>query len=266
MTCRICDQKSTFSHKAVILSKYDIDYYRCSHCGFIQTEDPYWQEEAYSDSINITDTGILCRNIHFSKITALLLFFFFNRRGKFLDFAGGYGIFTRLMRDIGFDFYWQDKYSKNLVARGFEYNESSNKIELITAFEAFEHFVNPIDEIEDMLKISQNILFSTELIPNNTTPDKNWWYWGLEHGQHIAFYSAKTFQYISKKYSLNFYTDGKKLHLLTNRNLPKNILKFVSTFRRVIFLQPLIKKLQHSKTVEDMVLMIGKQKIHEDSL
>ncbi len=38
----------------------------------------------------------------------------------FLDYAGGYGVFTRLMRDIGFDFYWHDPYTQNLFANGFE--------------------------------------------------------------------------------------------------------------------------------------------------
>jgi len=53
----------------------------------------------------------MSRNISSSKITAVILFFLFKKFGKFLDFGGGYGIFTRLMRDIGFDFYWYDPHS-----------------------------------------------------------------------------------------------------------------------------------------------------------
>jgi hypothetical protein len=93
----------------MILNKYDIKYYHCVNCGFLQTEESYWLNEAYDESINISDTGIMSRNIHLSKITTLILYFFFDKNNKFLDFAGGYGIFTRLMRDIGFDFYWSDK-------------------------------------------------------------------------------------------------------------------------------------------------------------
>ena len=70
------------------------------------------------------------------------------------------------MRDIGFDFYRYDKFSENLLARGFEYKNGG--IELITCFEAFEHFDKPIEEIENMFKISKNILFSTELYGNYT--------------------------------------------------------------------------------------------------
>ena len=79
---------------------------------------------------------------------------------------GGYGIFTRLMRDIGFDFYWYDPHSINLLARGFETRSKNYKYELVTAFEVFEHFAELIKEIESMLQFSDNILFSTELLPS----------------------------------------------------------------------------------------------------
>jgi hypothetical protein len=49
------------------------------------------------------------RNINLSKMVATILLLFFDFRRKFLDYAGGYGVFVRLMRDIGFDFYWYDK-------------------------------------------------------------------------------------------------------------------------------------------------------------
>jgi hypothetical protein len=57
------------------------------------------------------DTGIMQRNLYLSKITAFILLLFFDCRKKFLDYAGGYGVFVRLMRDYGFDFYWYDKYA-----------------------------------------------------------------------------------------------------------------------------------------------------------
>jgi hypothetical protein len=75
----------------------------------LQTEDPYWLDEAYKDPITLTDTGYMQRNINLSKMVATILLLFFDFRRKFLDYVGGYGVFVRLMRDIGFDFYWYDK-------------------------------------------------------------------------------------------------------------------------------------------------------------
>ena len=82
--------------------------------------EPYWLEEAYNNVINLTDTGLMYRNIVFSQQLSVFLYFAFGERGEgqYLDMAGGYGVFVRLMRDIGFNFFWEDIYAKNLVARG----------------------------------------------------------------------------------------------------------------------------------------------------
>jgi hypothetical protein len=191
MKCNICSQENNEIFKSTILKNYNISYFYCSNCGFMQTEEPYWLNEAYKDSINISDTGYVARNISLSKKITVLLSLFFDKKTKFLDYAGGYGLFVRLMRDIGFDFYWNDKYTQNIFARGFEGSLSDN-YEAITTFESFEHFVEPIKEIENMLSISKNIIFTTELLPDPIPYPDEWWYYGLDHGQHISFYGKDT--------------------------------------------------------------------------
>ena len=181
MTCKICQQKMDDVFNALVLGKYKVSYYHCPQCGFLQTEDPYWLDEAYKDSINAADTGLLSRNIFFSKTTALLIYLLFDKDGVFLDYAGGFGVFTRLMRDIGFNFYWHDPMTQNLVAKGFEYNNFMPNFELLTTFESFEHFADPLIEIRKMLSISNNILFSTFLLPSSV-PAKDWWYYLFDHG------------------------------------------------------------------------------------
>ena len=225
MLCRICKKPSHVIFNAQILKKYTIQYFFCKNCEFLQTEEPYWLDEAYQSAINITDTGVLTRNISLSKQAAVLLYFLFDRHGKFVDYAGGYGIFTRLMRDVGFDFYWYDIYAENLMARGFEYTSdlSQTSIELVTTFESFEHFVDPLQDIEKMLAIlevsgSKNILFTTELLPKKVPVPGDWWYYGLDHGQHIAFYSDKTLALIAQKYRVNYYSFG-SLHLFTSKKI-----------------------------------------------
>ncbi|MFA6807260.1 MAG: methyltransferase domain-containing protein, partial [Bacteroidales bacterium] len=161
--CVICNTKLDKIFKTKVLNKYEVEYFLCPCCGLLQTEKPYWINEAYESSINDTDLGLLQRNLSLMKISKKIINYGFNREGKFLDFAAGYGLFVRLMRDYGYDFYWQDIFTENIFAKEFEYNDE--KIELITSFESFEHFINPIEEIENLLKISNNILFSTEIYP-----------------------------------------------------------------------------------------------------
>ena len=226
MKCPICqtEGKEIFQNK--ILGKYQISYYQCPHCKLIYTEKPYWLEEAYKDAIVGTDTGLMQRNISFCVTVNTLLRKFYPEGKHFLDYGGGYGIFVRLMRDVGHRFQWTDKYSENLVAKGFEYHEG--EIDLVTAFELFEHFDKPIQEIENLLGYSKNLLISTTVYGEEEGyPDKSWWYYAPHAGQHIVFYHRKTFEYLAKKYHLNYYQIDNTLHLLTRKELPTGRFKLV---------------------------------------
>jgi len=263
MECKICKNPTEKKFEVQILGKYKISYFQCQKCFFVQTESPYWLSEAYKDSINITDTGIISRNITTSEFTALIIYLYFNRNSTFLDYAGGYGIFTRLMRDIGFDFYWNDLYSQNLLARGFEFNTNKDKkIELITSFESFEHFENPLKEIELMLSISKNIFFSTVIIQEQLPSPEVWDYYGLDHGQHIALYSLKSLEYIAKKHKLCFYTNNKNLHIFSEKKLPYFNFKLLYRLRRFGFMK-LIKRMIRNRVASDQLLL--KQKNESSS-
>jgi len=218
VACKICGGYSICIFSATVLQKYDVKYYHCPVCGFLQTEEPYWLDEAYGSAIGIEDTGLLKRNFLFSKRVSVLIKFLFNKEKRFLDYAGGYGIFVRLMRDVGYDFYWNDPFAENLLARGFEYN-NNDKMELITAFECFEHFTNPIQEIEKMLNISESILFSTRIFHNEPPAPNKWWYYNLKSGQHVSLYSKQTLNYLADRFNLYLNTDNKSFHLFSKKKI-----------------------------------------------
>ena len=248
--CRVCKMQAEAFFSTVLLKKYSVNYFKCSRCGYVQTEEPYWLEEAYNTPINDSDTGMIMRNLWLKNITSALIFFIFNNQGKFLDHGGGYGLFVRLMRDVGFDFYWQDKHTENLFARGFEFSDSENtNVELLTCFEAFEHFVDPIAELKKLLSISRNILLSTEFIQEPTPSPGNWWYYGTDHGQHIGFFQKKTFEFLACKYKLNFYTNGQNIHLLSEKKLLPFSFKLMTKVSK--FTTPLIQKRMESLTWTD---------------
>lgn len=229
--CKICNSNSSFFDKNSVLNKYEANYFRCENCKFIQIENPFWLKESYEDVINSTDVGYVYRNVRLAKIVYLLIFISFNKKAKFLDYGGGYGLFVRLMRDYGFDFYWDDLYCDDIFAKNFELsNLKSETFELLTAFELFEHLLNPIEEIEKMLNLSQNIFISTELYPKSNPKSGDWWYFGLEHGQHISIYSLESFKFIAKKYNLRFYSNGKNLHLLSNKKINNFSFQFLSYY------------------------------------
>jgi len=122
------------------------------------------------------------------------------------------------MRDRGYDFYWQDKYCDNLYAKDFTVKENEN-YEVLTAYEVFEHLPEPVNELEDMLKYSENILFSTYLLPADNPKPLDWWYFALDHGQHVSLYTEKSLSLLAKKFNMNLFTNGKNIHLITKKKI-----------------------------------------------
>jgi hypothetical protein len=230
MNCKICSRPTTPFDTAVVLARYTVDYYQCPHCGFIQTQEPHWLEEAYANPINASDIGLASRNVNLALVAQTVIAPFFSRDGRFLDYGGGYGLFVRLMRDAGLDFYCYDKHCPNMFARGFEVEApQAHAYELVTAFEVFEHLVQPLEEIGRILQYSRNILFSTSLVPTRTPKLTDWWYFGLDHGQHVAIYSLASLKEIARHFDLNLLSDGRRLHLLTDKRLPRLAFKLASS-------------------------------------
>lgn len=230
MLCPICKNSGHKIFRGKVLKKYEIQYFQCHVCGFVYTEEPYWLDEAYMDPIVNIDTGMMKRTMDNVLLTNVLVKKFYSMENYFLDYGGGYGVFTRMMRDLGYDWVWYDKFSKNLMACGFEY-DGKRKPEMITAFELFEHFDRPMEEISHLLSLSDTILFSTLIYAHDLVYKEldKWWYYSPEAGQHISFYSQRTLEFIADKFRIYYYriNDGK--HLFTKKKINPLCLKLLST-------------------------------------
>lgn len=259
--CKICDHEVKSLFNALILNKYKVQYYKCVNCGFIQTEPPFWLQEAYSSAITKQDVGLLMRNLFISPILSCLINHYFDRNRNFIDYGGGYGVLTRIMRDQGYRFANYDTYCENIFSKGFDEtmpNECPD-YELLTSFEVFEHLVDPASELEKMLKWSSNIFFSSELQPPVVNSPNDWWYIMPETGQHIAFYTAKSLQLLGEKFGLNYYTNNFNLHLFTKKKI-NPLLYRVIIKRRAAILLNLITSNKQSLTMADYHLILKENK------
>ena len=98
----------------------------------------------------------------------------------------------------------------------FEWRPSLGcEIEAVTAIECFEHFVNPIEEIDKIISISKNVIFTTELLPSPIPNPYDWWYYSLERGSYF-FYSTQTLKYIASMYKLNYFNLN-NFHIFTEK-------------------------------------------------
>ncbi|SNB46602.1 class I SAM-dependent methyltransferase [Geobacter sp. DSM 9736] len=241
--CTICGGGTVAEiFRATILGKHNVAFNRCGACGFISTEKPYWLDEAYSQAITKADVGLVQRNMRRIPIIQALIGTSFRGDGRFVDYGGGYGLFVRMMRDRGFDFYRYDRHCENLFAEGFEANGDSGGFELVTAMELFEHLVDPVAEVEQMLRFSRSIFFTTELVPDPPPAPGDWWYYGLDHGQHVSFYTKQSLTALARRLGLRLYSDGKRRHLLTERKISPILFRLATTYKSAIFLAPFFRR------------------------
>ncbi|MCU0521886.1 MAG: class I SAM-dependent methyltransferase [Anaerolineae bacterium] len=257
MTCKICEAPLSRLGTAQILGKYKVEYFKCPHCGFVQTEDPYWLNEAYSSAITSSDLGLVSRNLAAASISGSVISTLFNPEACFLDYGGGSGLYVRLMRDRGFDFYYWDKFAQPVFAKDFAANiDSGHQYELLTAFEVFEHLVDPLNSISQMLELSHSVLFSTTLVPSTSPGPQDWWYYGTEHGQHVGLFTHQALAHIAQRFGLYLYSAGQSLHLLTKRRTSQRTFAMVSHHRVATLVNLLLRR--KSLLAGDYLRVVGR--------
>ncbi|MGC2614809.1 MAG: class I SAM-dependent methyltransferase [Terracidiphilus sp.] len=213
--CKVCESRTEFFEETQVLRKYRVRYFRCDKCGFMQTEEPYWLDEAYSSAIARQDVGAMQRNLVNCEITGAVLNLLFPKTNSAVDFGAGHGVFVRLMRDRGFKFFWSDRYATNDYARGFECQDGAT-FDFLTAFELLEHFVDPVSGLEQLMNLSDNVFVSTCLVPDPVPRLADWWYYVPTSGQHIAFYTKESLGLLATRFGRHLLSFG-QFHLFTRK-------------------------------------------------
>ena len=217
--CPISGDEMDFIFQKKVLGRYDVKYYKCQKCGLIQTEKAYWLDKAYENAITALDLGLASRN-YFNRLRLEpLLWYLFDRNSKYVDIGGGYGLLTRLMRDIGFDFLSYDIYCENIFAKSYEPN-AGQKYDALFAFEVFEHIEEPFIFLKENLEKygAKTIVFSTLTFKENI-PAEDWWYYNFDIGQHVSLYQEQSIREMANKVGLTYYPLSDELHIITDRKI-----------------------------------------------
>jgi len=194
--CRLCGGATTEHFRLRILGKHEVGFGRCERCGSLQTEpEPYWLEEAYADQRRFFDTGAVERNQHCQACAYWLRWAFrLAPDATVLDWGGGDGLFTRMLRDIGFDAYHSDRYATNTYAAGFD-DAPGREYDLVTAFEVYEHLPNPADTMAELFARRPKVHFICTGLYHGQNAD--WMYISPSTGRHVFFFSEQAMRWIA---------------------------------------------------------------------
>jgi len=202
--CRLCGEEAKFRFSGTVLQAHEVGYFECSQCGSLETGEPYWLPEAYRRHLTVLDVGAAQRCLLNSMVCAYILEAVgITSQQSCLDWGGGDGLFTRMMRDRGFNFVSYDKYAVPIYSQGFS-TESSEKLSpaVVTAFEVLEHLPHPQEDLEQLFSLNPALLIVTTLLYQEQGQD--WWYLSPEGGQHVFFYSRKAMQSIASRFGYKF--------------------------------------------------------------
>ena len=221
--CRVCKNEAELIFTKQILGKHEAAYFKCAACGHVQTEEPYWLEEAYRNRDYRLDVGMADRCVWSAQtMVALARRVGIGPEEPCLDWGAGTGLFVRLCRDYGMNFFYFDPYPQNVFARGFEADTAGGPEWIcISAFEVAEHLADPLKDFGKLFRLSPRyILFSTLLYGGQSG---DWWYF-TDNGQHIAFYTRRSLELIGEQYGYRLASNGRDLHLFSKERVRDRIL------------------------------------------
>ena len=229
-TCPVCSGQATafdvvdfnksceeLRGKFVTLSGRSIYYFQCHSCQFtFAPEFASWSEqdfarEIYSDHYIEHDPDYLERRPQQNFQLIENLFGAKKAAIRHLDYGGGNGSLSALLKSSGWDSKTYDPYSSEK-----DTFEGLGKFNLITAFEVFEHAPNPNELMRQLIELKADdalILFSTLTSDGNIKPHQRltWWYASPRNG-HISLYSKKSLTILASRYHLQLGSFSPGLH------------------------------------------------------
>jgi hypothetical protein len=216
--CPFCGGATAVFGAGVVLLRHPATYRCCDVCGSVFVPEPTWLDEAYSSAITALDTGLLERCLQLANVTGSIIAAEGLKGGSFLDFAGGYGTLTRLMRDRGYDFRHHDPLCDNLFAVGHA-EDVAGPYALVTAVEVLEHLPDPARQLAEAAAASDVLIVTTQVLPTPAPQPGGWDYYAQETGQHITFATLKGLEALARTWGMKLTSSGRLIHVFHRRPL-----------------------------------------------
>jgi 2-polyprenyl-3-methyl-5-hydroxy-6-metoxy-1,4-benzoquinol methylase len=170
-----------------------------------------FKEKIYNDEYALVDPeheSIRPRRIAESLINAFPVS---HHQIKHLDFGGGNGQLSQLLREANWQSFSMDPFFDQASRP-----DIFSKFNLITAFEVFEHHPNPIeliDKLHSLLSPNGLIFFSTLISDQEIVSGKklDWWYAAPRNG-HISLFSRASLKILGERHGMRLYSLSENFH------------------------------------------------------
>ena len=204
--CKLCLGATVPQFSKTVLGRHRADYVECSNCGCLQVLSAPWLPEAYASESWAIDTGLIARNLQLAGRIGSFLQRACTSNDTILDFGGGTGMLTRLLRDCGWQVLCHEPYRKPLFVSAFHVEKIDGLTpSVIIASEVFEHFDAPLSSLERLFQAAPIIIFTTEVWARQGI---DWWYLASDLGQHVFFFSQKALVDVAERHSFHYMDAG----------------------------------------------------------
>lgn len=195
---------------------WSAEYFLCADCGFCYAPAfrdwtaEMFAEHVYNAAYPEVDPDYLTLRPQGNARRLIDAFGAFSDK-RHLDYGGGHGAMSRLLREAGWSSVSCDPFHGDTKALA-----GNARFELITAFEVFEHDPEPhrlLDNLQQHLAEPGLVLFSTLLHDGHIAPGKplDWWYAAPRNG-HVSLYSRDSLRRLAQAHGLHCISLSPDLH------------------------------------------------------
>ncbi len=132
---------------------------------------------------------------------------------RHLDYGGGNGVLSEILKSRGINSTSYDPFhgdSSEIIA--------TQRFDLITAFEVFEHATDPhavIDSIDHLIDTEGMILFSTQVSDGHIQNGQrlSWWYACPRNG-HVCLFSTKSLNMLAETHGYKIRSISRSYHVM----------------------------------------------------
>jgi len=204
--------------KFLNLSGVPVYYAACHRCGFCYAPELMgWSPEDFAKKIYnaeyvLVDPDYIDARPRAVASTLLSMFEGLPSSVRHLDYGGGSGLLSQILREANWDSMSYDPFVDKSVCL-----EDLGKFNFITAFEVFEHVPDVrgfMINLTNLLSCGGVILFSTLLSDGNIRKGQrlSWWYASPRNG-HISLFSKESLSILANDHGLNFISLSHGFHV-----------------------------------------------------